>query len=124
MKNIFYIIIFTAFVSTNSFAQQTGSSVTNQPATYIPSAENATYQNNSMFYNKDNTIDMNSSQLVGNGQYITPGFSNPINSSPDGRVESNNERQYNIIITGYENFNLTKPTYNTESPKVQRVSGK
>ncbi len=123
MKKLLFILIAAGFISP-AMGQQTGAAVTNQPATYIPSAENATYQNNSLFYNKDNTIDMNSTQLTGNAQYTTPGYSNPINSSPNGRVESNNERQYNIIITGYENFNLTKPTYYNEVPKVEKVSGK
>lgn len=122
MKNILYITLISGLISTSAIAQQ-ANSITNQPATYIP-AENATYQNNSMFYNKDNTIDMNSTQLTGNAQYTTPGYSNPINSSPNGRVESNNERQYNIIITGYENFNLTKPTYYNEVPGVEKVPGK
>ncbi|RYE26397.1 MAG: hypothetical protein EOP51_00535 [Sphingobacteriales bacterium] len=122
MKKILFILFTSALFATKAFAQ--ASTVTNQPATYIPSAENATYQNNSMFQNKDNVIDMNSNQLTGNGAYVTPGFSNPINSSPNGRVQSNNERQYSITVFGYENFNLSKPVYYNEIPKVDNTPSK
>ncbi len=123
MKRILFTTIISGLFTINSLAQQ-ASTVTNQPATYIPTVENASFQNNSMFYNKDNTIDMNSTQLTGNGYYVTPGFSNPINSNPNGRVESNIERQYNISIFGYEDFNLTKPTYYNEIPKVGNTPSK
>jgi Ni/Co efflux regulator RcnB len=124
MKKLLFMLIIAGFATSEATAQQTGSAVTNQPATYIPSAENASYQNNSMFYNKDNTIDMNSTQMTGNAYYTTPGFSNPINSSPNGRVQSNNERQQNITIMGFEDYNLTKLTYYNQIPKTNNQPSK
>jgi Ni/Co efflux regulator RcnB len=123
MKKLLFILMTVGFISP-AMGQQTGSAVTNQPSTYIPSAENASYQNNSMFYNKDNAIDMNSTQMTGNAYYTTPGFSNPINSSPNGRVQSNNERQQNITIMGFEDYNLTKPTYYNQIPKTNNQPSK
>lgn len=112
MKTIFFLLtIGFSVVGFNATAQQQVVYTTNQPATHIQGIENASYQNNSQFYNKDNALGTGTTN-GGNATYSQPGYSNPINSSYDRKVGSNNSRLQSVSIYGYENVYLTKPVTN------------
>lgn len=112
MKKIFVLtIIAIAAVSIQGFAQQQVTYTTNQPTTHIQGIENASYQNNSQFYNKDNALGTGTS-TAGNGAYDMPGFSNPVNSNYSRSVGSNNSRLHSVTIYGHENVYMTKPATN------------
>ncbi len=54
------------------------------PQNQIPASQsdNATYENNSQFYNKDNNVEPNTNSVPqSNGAYTQPGYSNPANRS-------------------------------------------
>jgi hypothetical protein len=109
MKKIFALMTIAMTVGAiNSFAQQQVTYTTNQPATHIQGIDNASYQNNSQFYNKDNALGTGTSS-VGNGAYDMPGYSNPINSNYNRTMGSNSDRLHSVTIYGYENIYMTKP---------------
>lgn len=85
-------IILILLASLDGYAQDS-TAITNTPPTHIKLAENATFQNNSQFYNKDNKIGMENTS-TGNGTYIPLGYSNNVNrgsnTNPLGREQNNN----------------------------------
>jgi hypothetical protein len=95
----------------NGFAQQQVTYTTNQPITHIQGIDNASYQNNSQFYNKDNALATGTS-TTGNGAYDVPGYSNPINSNYNTTMGSNSDRLHSVTIYGFENVYMTKPATN------------
>jgi hypothetical protein len=104
------IMITLMLLSAGSYAQDS-IFITNRASTHIPTHPNATYQNNSQFYNKDNQIDMNKTIGSSNGIYIQPGYSNNVNrganSNPLGR-EQNPANNAAIVIPTVIPVNITK----------------
>ncbi|RYD55521.1 MAG: hypothetical protein EOP56_15515 [Sphingobacteriales bacterium] len=82
MKKIFLGLIMMIGVTAISKAQV---GMSNLPPTHIQSSPpNATFQNNSQFYNKDNHSigTRQGASMTSNGTYWTPGYSNESNRQP------------------------------------------
>lgn len=97
------------------------------PATHIQSPPNATYQNNSQFYNKDNhaTAVKPGISTTGNGTYWTPGYSNDANRNAFSHGLAPNTSVNSSVNTSTNSYNNTTINYsnpNTGMNNTNRVT--
>jgi hypothetical protein len=83
---------------------------------HIQSPPNASYQNNSQFYNKDNKITYDGANMNSNGTYWQPGYSNDANRNrvssgvlPSTSVNSSNNTSSNSYYNSTINNSSTTP---------------